>query len=225
MIKHIGRHNDKKVTILYRTVPKDEGMCLVLYSDLLPRTYHDAVMKVLESDVGQAADEFSDALFRNLLPDGRNILETLHKEGLIRKIPTSQVIVTPDARNSCRLDELNKMLEQIGLGKGPELAEAEALKGLRDPMRKKSDSSKTTSGSVTGEEEVVTETVSVPVTTSAKLSVDELAAGAKGEQTPAEILKEMKAAMAEVKRLEKALEKATAKVAKKKSTSTKSLPK
>jgi hypothetical protein len=96
MIKHIGRHNDKKVAILYRTVPKEEGMCLLVYSELLPRTYHDTVMKVLESDPGQAASELSDALFRSLLPDGRNVLETLHAEGLIRKIPTSQVIVTPE---------------------------------------------------------------------------------------------------------------------------------
>ena len=93
-------------------------MCLVCYSDLLPRTYHDAVMKVLESDVGQQAKEFAEALFRNLLPDGRNILTTLHKEGLIKKVQTGQIIVTPDMKNNVRLDELNKILKEMEAGEG-----------------------------------------------------------------------------------------------------------
>ena len=98
MIKHVGRHGDKKIVILYRTVHGEDHMCLVAYSDLLPRTYHDAVMKTLETPAGQQAKEFADALFRNLLPDGRNMLHTLHREGLIKKVPTNQVIVTPDVK-------------------------------------------------------------------------------------------------------------------------------
>jgi hypothetical protein len=138
MIKHIGRHDNKKVVVLFRTVPNEASQCLVVYSELLPRTYHDAVMSILESDVGQQANEFADALFRNLLPDGRNILDTLHREGLIKKLPTSQVIITPDSKSSCRLDELNKILRKVGDGEGEALAEADAQSGLYDP--KKSDS-------------------------------------------------------------------------------------
>jgi hypothetical protein len=125
MIKHIGRHGDKKIVIMYKTVPDEEHMCLVCYSDLLPRTYHDAVMSVLESDAGQQAKEFAEALFRNLLPDGRNILTSLHKEGLIKKIQTDQVIVTPDMKNNVRLDELNKILKQMEAG-------AEAVKRMSE---------------------------------------------------------------------------------------------
>jgi len=201
MMKHIGRHGDKKVAVLYRTVPNESASCLVLYSDLLPRTYHDAVMKVLESDVGQVAGEFADALFRSLLPDGRNILETLHKEGLIRKIPTSQVIITPDAKNSCRLDELNKILGDIDAGNEAKLTEAEETRGLKDPMRKKPDVTKTTSASVGGEDidELPTPAPEVVAkfAATAKTAPAEVAA-----QTPAKILADMKAAMAEVKRLE-----------------------
>lgn len=137
MIKHIGRHDNKKVVVLFKTVPNESSQCLVVYSDLLPRTYHDAVMSILESDVGQQANEFADALFRNLLPDGRNILDTLHREGLIKKLPTKQVIITPDNKSSCRLDELNDILKGIVEGKGEKLAEADAQSGLYDP--KKSD--------------------------------------------------------------------------------------
>jgi hypothetical protein len=137
MIKHIGRHGDKKVVIVYKTVPDQDHMCLVCYSDLMPRTYHDATMKVLESAVGQESAELADALHRNLLPDGRNILITLHKEGLIKKVPTNQVIVTPDTRNSVRLDELNKILKEMSQGAEAikRMAEIDAQAGLRDPKK------------------------------------------------------------------------------------------
>lgn len=137
MIKHVGRHGEKKVVILYKTVPDQEHMCLVCYSDLLPRTYHDAVMKVLESPEGQSAAELSDALHRNLLPDGRNILITLHREGLIKRVPTNQVIVTPDTRSSVRLDELNNILKQMKEGADAvrKMAEIDAQAGLRDPKK------------------------------------------------------------------------------------------
>lgn len=116
MLKHIGKHNNKKVVVLYRTVPSEEHMCLVVYSDALPRIYHDDVMRVLESAVGQQADEFSDALFRNLFSDGTNMLQKLHQEHLIKKVPTNQVIVTPTPTSSVRLDELNEILLKMKSG-------------------------------------------------------------------------------------------------------------
>jgi hypothetical protein len=116
MLKHIGKHNNKKVVILYRTVPGEDHMCLVLYSDTLPRLYHDDVMKVLESEVGQQAKEFSDALFRNLFSDGTNMLQKLHQERLIKKVPTNQVSVTPTSNSNVRLDELNEILGKMAAG-------------------------------------------------------------------------------------------------------------
>jgi len=132
MYKHVGKHNDKKVVLLFREVPGEEHMCLVSYSDLLPRLYHDAVMKVLESPVGQQAENFSDALFRNYMPDGRNCLEALHKDGLIKKVPTNQIIVTPTPASQVRLDELNSILNEMAKGEEAvkRLAELDANKGL-----------------------------------------------------------------------------------------------
>ena len=66
MIKHVGKHNSKKCVILFRTVPNEDHMCLVVYPDTLPRHIHDDLMAALESDSGQQAKEFSDYLFRTL---------------------------------------------------------------------------------------------------------------------------------------------------------------
>lgn len=116
MIKHVGRHNNQKVAILYKMVPNEEHMCLVVYSDMLPKLIHGEVMKVLESPVGQNEKEFSDALYRHVMSDGRNCLTVLHKEGFIKKVPTNQVIVTANAKSSIRLDELNAILKDMEKG-------------------------------------------------------------------------------------------------------------
>ena len=72
-MKHIAKHSDRKACILFREVPNEEHMCLVIYPDVLPAPWEDAIMKVLESDVGQQAEQFADALHRSYLPDGRVI--------------------------------------------------------------------------------------------------------------------------------------------------------
>jgi hypothetical protein len=125
MMKHIGKHNNQRVVVLFRKVPEEGHMCLVVYSDLLPRMYHDEIMKALESPIGQNAKEFSDVLFRTMLPDGTNCLESLHQTGLIKKVPCNQVLITPTNNSSVRLDELNSILDEMALGE-------EAVKRLSD---------------------------------------------------------------------------------------------
>lgn len=133
MIKHIGRHNNKKVIILYREVPEEAHMCLVTYSDALPRKYHDTIMPILESQAGQAAEVFAEALHRNLLHDGRNILGSLHKEGFIKKVPTNQVIVTATPTSQVRLDELNSIITEMKKGEEAikKMADIDSNRGLK----------------------------------------------------------------------------------------------
>jgi hypothetical protein len=125
MLKHIGKHNDKRIVLVFRQIPGDEHMCLVLFSDMLPSLVHDEVMKVLESAVGQASKELSEALHRHVMADGRNCLEVIHKSGYMKKVPTNQVIITPNAKSSVRLDELNNILNEMDKGE-------EAIKKMAD---------------------------------------------------------------------------------------------
>ena len=141
MLKHIGRHGEKKVVVLYRQVPNEDHMCLIVYSDLLPRIYHDAVMACLESPVGQQAESFADALFRNMMPDGINSLEAIHKNGLIKKVNTNQIIMTPTPSASVRLDELNDILNEMAKGEEAikRLAELDKAQGLAPNKKKKAE--------------------------------------------------------------------------------------
>lgn len=125
MIKHVGKHNGNKIVILYRQVPNESHMALIVYSGTLPRHIHDDLMKAVESESGQQSKEVSDYLFRAIGADGNSILSTLHREGFIKKVPTSQVIVTPTSTSSVRLDELNDILNKMSQGE-------EAIKQLAD---------------------------------------------------------------------------------------------
>ena len=164
MIKHVGKHNQKRVAIVYRTVPDEDHMALVVYSESLPMMVHDEVMKVIESEIGQNAKELADALFRTTMADGTNCLTTLHKGGWLKKVPCNQVIVTPTAKSTCRLDELNNLLKKIEAGgdAAATLADMDKNRGIRgaNPNVKEgrevgqpaSDPTRTTAGSVSGDD-------------------------------------------------------------------------
>lgn len=139
MLKHIGRHGDRKVAILFREVPNEEHMCLVIYPDTLPTHIHNSIMATLESAPGQAATQLSDVLHRNLLPDGRAQLEALHKEGMIKKVPTAQIIVTPTSQSSVKLDEMNKIIREMESGDAAlkRLQEIDKNTGFVDPAQKR----------------------------------------------------------------------------------------
>ena len=138
-LKHIGRHGDRKVAILFREVPNEDHMCLVIYPETLPTHIHDSIMKTLESEIGQQATNLADALHRNLLPDGRVQLVALHHEGMIKKIPTNQVIVTPNASSNVKLDELNRILKEMETGQAAidRLKELDNSSGMVDPYTKR----------------------------------------------------------------------------------------
>jgi hypothetical protein len=128
MIKHIGTHKGKKLVVLYNTVPDEDHMCLVAYSDSLPPLVHEEVMRCVESNAGQSATVFAEALFRVTMKDGTNALNSLHTAGLIKKIPTNQVTLTPNPATKVTLEEVNKIIAEMERGK-------QANKKLNDMTR------------------------------------------------------------------------------------------
>ena len=138
MLKHVGRHGERKVVVAYNTVPGEDHMALVIYSDNLPSMLHDEVMKVVESTAGQSSKVLAEALHRHLMADGNNTLGTLHRGGFLKKVQTKQVILTPNAKTSVRLDELNKILADLETGgeAAKRMADIDAGRGFADPEKK-----------------------------------------------------------------------------------------
>ena len=139
MLKHVGRHGDRRVAIIFREIPNEDHMCLVIYPDVLPTHIHNSVMSVLESAPGQQATNLADVFHRNLLPDGRNILQTLHVEGMLKKVATNQVILTPTPSSSVKLDEVNKLVREMESGEQAlkRMQEIDQNSGLVDPNVKR----------------------------------------------------------------------------------------
>jgi len=117
-LKHIGRFksNQRKVIVAYRTLPNDAEHCVVVQTENLDSAEHDALIKAVESDAGQNANEFAEAMARNQLPDGRNMLAGFHTTGKMLRVPTNTIEMMPDMKTTIMLDELNKVIaEQKGV--------------------------------------------------------------------------------------------------------------
>ena len=112
MYKHVGRikNNQRKVVVAYRTIPNDPYSCLVVTSDALAAADHDDLMKLVELDAGQKADEFYEAMERQYLSDGRNMLAGLHTTGHMRKFPTNEIEMVPNRSTAILLSELNEVI-------------------------------------------------------------------------------------------------------------------
>jgi hypothetical protein len=113
-MKHVGKmkNNGAKIVIAYRTIPGDPNSALVVGTQALMDSYHDSLMSLVESDAGQQADELADVMAVRRFPDGTGMLQYVHANGYLTKVPTSGVLVTPDNKTSVPLDELNNIIAQ-----------------------------------------------------------------------------------------------------------------
>jgi hypothetical protein len=147
-LKHVGRvaANKRKVVVAYRVIPGDPENCLVVQTENLSADEHDALIKAVESNAGQNAYEFAEAMSRNTLPDGRNMLAGFSKTGKLNKVPTSSVEMTPNNNTAIVLADLNKTIaEQQGVTvadlalKGPDgktvQPETTATEAAVDPVK------------------------------------------------------------------------------------------
>ena len=147
--KHIGELADAskaKVVIMYRTVPGEPNNCLVVGTKFLPDMYHNSLMRAVESEGGQQAEEFADYAGRQTFADGTNMLAILHNDNYIKKFSTKDVIVTFGNTADGRI-ALNKLNEQIARDMGikvSELAVKDDTPKAEAKTTKKADAKKTT---------------------------------------------------------------------------------
>ena len=135
-IRHVGKHCDRKVAVIFREVPGEPHMCLVTYTEILNQHIHDPMMKCIESDIGQSSENLADALNRTFTKDGRPILQVLHMEGQLKKVNTELVVMTPQPNTKIKLSELNKILDEMKLGEEAvkRLAEMDKSMGMQSPV-------------------------------------------------------------------------------------------
>lgn len=134
-IKHVGKHGDRKVAVIFRQIPGEEHMCLVVYTETMGANIHDPLIACIESPQGQASENLADALNRAYTQDGNIILQIMHREGMMKKVQANQVMMTPSPNQKIKLSELNDILNEMAKGEEAvkRLAEIDASRGLQDP--------------------------------------------------------------------------------------------
>jgi len=116
--KHVGKmkNNSARIAVVYRTLPGDPQSALVVGTNGLTDAYHDSLMSLIDSDAGQQANELADVLAVRRFPDGTVMLQYMHANGHLKKVPTKLVLMTPNSQTSTPLDELNNIIaEQKGV--------------------------------------------------------------------------------------------------------------
>ena len=134
-LKHVGRHagTGQRLVVVFLQLPDEKENALVVYSDSLPDRYHDALMEAVESPEGQAATGLYEVLTRKVFWHGTPMLQTLHQEGILRKVPTSAVIMTPNSNTSVPLDDILSQMD------GTEVVETPVNDTTQTPERSQVD--------------------------------------------------------------------------------------
>ena len=112
-MKHVGKYGEKPCVVVFREIPNERENCLVIMSDRLDEVKHDNLMNVVQSAEGQEAKEFSEVLNRRQFSSGENMLQQLHAEGKLAKVPVSMVSLTPTPNDSIALAEVNAEIKKL----------------------------------------------------------------------------------------------------------------
>ena len=113
-MKHVGRmiNSKQRVIVAYRVVPGEADNCIVIATDSLDASEHDALMNIVESEGGQNESTIANLMMRTRLPDGRNMLTGFHTTGKMMKMATNEIEMTPDTKTTIPLNELNELIAQ-----------------------------------------------------------------------------------------------------------------
>ena len=113
-LKHIGRiqNTGAKVLVVFRTLPGESNMALVLPVAQLPDQYHDSIMTLVETDQAQDAFEFGEIMHIRPFPDGRPMLRAMQADGRLLKVATDGVMMTPTTNDTVLLASLNTLVAE-----------------------------------------------------------------------------------------------------------------
>ena len=99
--KHVGKivNTGEKVAVVFRTVPGESNMALVLPTSTLKDEMHNSLMELIDSAQGQQANELGEIMFTRSFPNGLNMLTAVQSQGRLKKVATDTVMMTPTPVN------------------------------------------------------------------------------------------------------------------------------
>lgn len=112
--KHAGliTGTNIKVAVVFRKLPTDDKTCLVVETDKLPDSYHDAMIQLLNSKESAETNDLYEVLNRRSFPDGSNCLTSLHQRGYLRREPVTNVTMMPLPGHAVPLELINATIDK-----------------------------------------------------------------------------------------------------------------
>lgn len=110
--RHIGRvtNTGANCVVVFLMLPGDEDNALIIESESLPPKYSDLFAEAIMSREAQEEPELSKVLSRKIFADGATILNTLHNEGYLVKMPIDNITMLPTRSQAVALrDIINAM--------------------------------------------------------------------------------------------------------------------
>jgi hypothetical protein len=113
-LKHVGKikNSGSKVLVVFRTLPGESNMALVVQTAPLSDQYHNSIIDLVDSDTGQDSWEFGEILFARPFPDGRPMLQALQADNRLNRISTDNIIMTPTPNTEILLSDLNALIAE-----------------------------------------------------------------------------------------------------------------
>lgn len=113
IMKHVGKYGEKKCIVVFREVPDEPENCLIVLSDSLPEVEHNDFMEVIGSLEAQGTGDVSNVLNRRQFTNGENMLNYLHFNKKITKVPVGLVSLTPTATDIIPLADVNAEMRKL----------------------------------------------------------------------------------------------------------------
>lgn len=120
--RHYGRlrNTDRRCIVVYMQIPNKEDHALVVDTDALPDSLHDALQDVVQSHEGQQTIELSNLLSRRIVPHlGIDIMNVLHKRGSLQAVPVDNVVMYPLPNSPIPLRQVIEMTGKKVAGQAP----------------------------------------------------------------------------------------------------------
>ena len=113
IMKHVGQYGGNPCVVVFREIPNEPENCLIVVSSSLEERDHDDLMETVASSEAQATGDVSEVLARRQMTNGEQLLNFLHFNKKLQKVPVSMVTLTPTPSQSVALAEVNAEIKKI----------------------------------------------------------------------------------------------------------------
>ncbi|MDA8897453.1 hypothetical protein N9I83_00290 [bacterium] len=113
IMKHVGKYGEKPCVVVFREVPNEPENCLIVLSEGLAERDHDDLMETVSSAEAQSTGDISNVMARRQMTNGENLLNYLHFNKKLQKVPVGMVTLTPTPSQAVALAEVNAEIKKI----------------------------------------------------------------------------------------------------------------